>query len=262
MTTPQYPKWDSIEAILFDLDGTLIKATNRWSFQFATRLASLKRLYPRLNPEAVARILFGAIEAPGNYVLSLLEHLRIDTGFWGLTDRLRRSKGLAAHGENAWVTHGPDLVRVLATRYRLAIVTTRARKTAMSFAEGAGLTESFSAVVTREDVWLMKPHPSPVRKAASLLGVPVGRCLMVGDTTADMKAARRAGAWAIGVLSGLGEEEELVRAGAHLILPSAERLLDYLPANQPGTGAAFSSTAAKRDSVEQEDTTKAGSLLA
>ena len=50
----------------------------------------------------------------------------------------------------------------------------------------------------------MKPHPEPVRKAALRLGVSVQHCLMVGDTTMDMAAARRAGAWAVGVLSGLG----------------------------------------------------------
>jgi len=56
---------------------------------------------------------------------------------------------------------------------------------------------------------------------------------MVGDTTVDVRSARRAGAIAIGVLCGFGEREELERAGAHLIisspadLPSA--LLDLTP---------------------------------
>jgi pyrophosphatase PpaX len=230
LTMPQYPVWDAIEAILFDLDGTLIRANNRWPLELAARLAPLKHVFPRLDTEALGRTVFGALEAPANYALSFLEHLRIDTGFWGLTDRLRRSKGLAARGEEAWLGRGRDLVRVLAPQYLLAVVTTRGRKEAVAFVQGAGLADCFAAIVSRQDVWRMKPHPEPVRKAAGLLRVPVGRCLMVGDTTMDMAAARRAGAWAVGVLSGLGEQQELAQAGAHLILQSAEQLLDYLPA--------------------------------
>ncbi len=229
MSMPQYPAWDSIEAILFDLDGTLIVANNRWPLQFAARLAPLKRIFPRLDTESLGRRLFGAMEAPANYLLSFLEHMGVDTSFWGLADRLRRSKGLAARGEEAWLGRGSDLVRALAARYPLAVVTTRRRKEAMAFVQGALLADCFTAIITREDVWRMKPHPEPVRKAARCLGVPVEHCLMVGDTTMDMAAARRAGAWAIGVLSGLGEQRELARAGAHLILHSAEQLLDYLP---------------------------------
>jgi phosphoglycolate phosphatase-like HAD superfamily hydrolase len=51
---------------------------------------------------------------------------------------------------------------------------------------------------------------------------------MVGDTTVDIRAARRAGAWAIGVLCGFGEAKELKRAGAHLLLDSPADLLPLL----------------------------------
>jgi len=60
---------------------------------------------------------------------------------------------------------------------------------------------------------------------------------MVGDTPVDIRAARRAGAWAIGVLCGFGEPRELRRAGAHLILPSTGDLLKYIQqAQTEGTG--------------------------
>jgi len=230
MMMPQDPIWDSVQAILFDLDGTLIRASNRWPLKLAARLAPLKRAFPSMDTEALGRTIFAAMEGPANYALSILEHLHIDTSFWGLTDRLRRSKGLAARGEEAWLGRGQDLVRGLAARYQLAVVTTRGRKEALAFVSGAGLTDCFAAIIARQDVWRMKPHPEPVRKAAQQLGVPVERCVMVGDTTMDINAARRAGAWAVAVLSGLGEQGELARAGAHLILQNAEELLHYLPA--------------------------------
>jgi phosphoglycolate phosphatase-like HAD superfamily hydrolase len=48
---------------------------------------------------------------------------------------------------------------------------------------------------------------------------------MVGDTPVDVLSARRAGAWAVGVLCGFGERYELERAGAHVILPCTSDLL-------------------------------------
>jgi len=49
-------------------------------------------------------------------------------------------------------------------------------------------------------------------------------CLMIGDTTVDIRAGKSAGAQTIGVLSGFGERSELVRAGADLILPDVNHL--------------------------------------
>ena len=79
-----------------------------------------------------------------------------------------------------------------------------------------------------QDTVRFKPHPAPLNLAAHKLGVPIGRCLMVGDTTVDIRAARRAGAWSVGVLCGLGSQDELARAGAHIILNSTTELSDLL----------------------------------
>jgi phosphoglycolate phosphatase-like HAD superfamily hydrolase len=53
-------------------------------------------------------------------------------------------------------------------------------------------------------------------------------CLMIGDTTVDIYAGRAAGAQTVGVLCGFGEEKELRRAGADLILPTTTELERYL----------------------------------
>ncbi len=83
-------------------------------------------------------------------------------------------------------------------------------------------------VAAREDTRRLKPHPEPILFAAQKLNVPVDRCLMVGDTTVDMEAARAAGAWAVGVLCGFGEQGELKRAGADVILETTADLTGVL----------------------------------
>ena len=73
-----------------------------------------------------------------------------------------------------------------------------------------------------------KPYPDPVLLAAEKLGVAARACIMVGDTTVDIRAGRNAGAQTVGVLCGFGEEPELRRQGADLILPGTADLQEAL----------------------------------
>jgi phosphoglycolate phosphatase-like HAD superfamily hydrolase len=75
-----------------------------------------------------------------------------------------------------------------------------------------------------------KPYPDPVQWAARQLGVPVEDCVMVGDTTVDILAGKRAGAHTVGVLCGFGEHAELEQKGADLILERTAQLGELLPA--------------------------------
>ena len=120
------------------------------------------------------------------------------------------------------------LIESLSARYRLAIVSTRSKSEASTFLTQTGIDGNLEAIVGRDSTWRIKPHPQPLLSAAQLLGVPIERCLMVGDTTVDMRAARRAGAWAVGVLCGFGQRPELERAGAHVILEHTRQLTDLL----------------------------------
>jgi phosphoglycolate phosphatase len=58
---------------------------------------------------------------------------------------------------------------------------------------------------------------------------------MVGDTVVDIISARRAGAQSVGVLCGFGEADELLRAGANLILPTTSNLANHLFQASTGT---------------------------
>ena len=186
-----------IEAVLFDLDGTLIETDNRWAAQLADLLAPVHRCFPRCDTDAVARRLVMSIEVPSNYAVAVIERLGLSNLVSGLADRVRRSKGLATRDASELVEGSEQLLEALAGRFKLAVVTTRARREALAFIARWGFDRYFPVVVTRQDCWWMKPHPAPVLKAAEELGVPPERCIMVGDTVMDVRAARRAGAYAV-----------------------------------------------------------------
>ncbi len=218
----------AIDAVLFDLDGTLVETSNRWAEDLAERLAPLRRLSPRLDTEKLARAIVMGIEMPANYLISSLERLGLTGVISGIADRVRRSKGLAIRGQARLIEGSEALLEALAPQVKLAVVTTRARAEGHAFVRTAGFERFFPVVITRQDVWRMKPHPAPVLAAAEKLGVEAQRCILVGDTVMDVRAAKRAGAVAVGVLSGIANRQELEGAGADLILERADELLPYL----------------------------------
>ena len=105
------------------------------------------------------------------------------------------------------------------------------------------LSHLFDYVVGGEDVpkGEEKPSPTPLRLAVGGLGVASLRpeeCLMVGDHTVDVQAARAAGMQHITVLTGEATAETFVEAGLG-DAPRIEQLTDlvgYLAALEAGAG--------------------------
>jgi HAD superfamily hydrolase (TIGR01509 family) len=221
MHTPAFNP-HAIRAVLFDLDGTLADTDDVMVEQWAARLAPLARVWPRFAPQRLARCLVMAGEDPINLMMTVLDILGLDRVIVN-----SRKLRLAKYTERP-VPGTVELVKSLAERFPLAVVTSRGDVGAHGFLNQIGTADCFRAVVTCQTTWRIKPHPEPVRYAAATLNVPVEACLMVGDTTVDIKAARRAGAWGCGVLCGFGERNELEHAGAHLILESTALLSDWL----------------------------------
>jgi HAD superfamily hydrolase (TIGR01549 family) len=215
---------DTVEAILFDLDGTLIDTDDQAVERLAHRLQKLR--WP--NPNNAARRLVMAAETPGNGFITFLDLLGLDTALKSLSDRLLALRGLRTRANFRIMAGTDDMLRQLREQYRLAVVTTRDRGDAEAFLDQYSLHNFFEVLTTSESTWRLKPHPSPVRHTAQQLGVAVERCVMVGDTTVDVKSARRAGAWAVAVLCGFGERQELERAGAHTILDHTAHLPSLL----------------------------------
>ena len=66
----------------------------------------------------------------------------------------------------------------------------------------------------------------PILKAVEKLGVPARQCVMVGDTDVDVRAAKAAGALAVGVQCGFGELDDF--GDADLVIDSTAQLGEWL----------------------------------
>lgn len=211
MNTSNFP--GQTKALLFDLDGTIMDTDNQSVAKF-TKLFSWLH-FPK--PGQLARKLVMAAETPVNGMITFIDLLGLDKPFMDLWLRISHRKGKIRHRFKI-MPGVMEMVSKLKSQYKLGVVTTRSLPEAEAFLEENNLYSCFDVVVSRSSTRRLKPHPEPLLFAAQQLGVPVSGCVMVGDTTPDIKSARAAGARSIGVLCGFGTREELEKAGADLII--------------------------------------------
>lgn len=224
-----------IDALLFDLDGTLIETDDQLVAALTRLLALPQRVRLVKDPPAAARRLVTALDPVVNRLLGLLDRVGLDDEFFrarqrlqGVYDGLLRLRGVTPVRCFRPVPGAPAAVREMAEQYQIAIVTTRSSAEARAFLEQTGLLGLVSVITGRDVTWRLKPHPEPIKYTARQLDVPVHRCLLVGDTRLDIQAAVSAGARAAGVLSGFGRRADLEAAGADLIVPDVSTLGNWL----------------------------------
>ena len=96
----------------------------------------------------------------------------------------------------------PGAVKALSSiaRAKNAIATSCTRPLAKARIAAAQLVPP-SVLVTADDVTHGKPHPEPFLKAARRLGVDPGRCLVVEDAPKGIEAAQAAGCFTLAVVT-------------------------------------------------------------
>ena len=99
---------------------------------------------------------------------------------------------------------------------KIGIVTTKSRSEALAILNGYKLP--FDTLVSGSDVKKRKPNPEPVLRACENLQLKPRDCMFVGDHPFDMEAAKSAGCFAIGTLTGWGKRKNLKRAGAKYLV--------------------------------------------
>jgi HAD superfamily hydrolase (TIGR01549 family) len=212
-----------IQALCFDVDGTLSDTDDLY-------IQKVRRFFPQFlfgDPDHAARRFVMWAEAPGNALLGLADTLGIDDEMVAVINWMSRHRRQSA--KKFLLVPGVDaMLAQLKGKYPMSVVSARDEKGTMRFLEQFDLVKYFDFIVTGLSAKHTKPYPDPVLLAARKMNVQPGQCLMIGDTTVDMRAGKSAGAQAAGVLCGFGEKEELLRFGADLILETTSDLTSAL----------------------------------
>jgi HAD superfamily hydrolase (TIGR01509 family) len=218
----------AIEAIFFDLDGTIADTDDALAHRAARWFRLVRLLLPAQDEQAAARRLVMRIETPMNALVGWLDRTGLDQLVGPIMDALNRLRGSASHAQVRIIPGVQAMLERLGRHYPLGVVTARESFSTTAILAGHALAPLFQCVATARTCRRAKPHPAPILWAVAQIGASPQHCLMVGDTPADIRAGKSAGLRTVGVLCGFGDRSELERAGADLILHSTADLADLL----------------------------------
>ncbi len=184
-----------IDAVIFDLDGTLVDSFDG----MIGNVQAVLRDFGYLAPEA------GAIRRMMRQGM-LLEHMLAVAGtsesvIAALVReyRARYDSGIV-QAIRPFPETVPCLVALRDAGLRLAVATSKRYDVAVKALAAAGLTDWFPVVIGHDSVANPKPGPDMVLEAARLHGVKATRCLVAGDSAYDIEMGRAAGARTCAVL--------------------------------------------------------------
>jgi N-acetyl-D-muramate 6-phosphate phosphatase len=228
-----------VRALCFDVDGTIADTDDHLVAQIAAVLDAAPLVSGRRAERLARQIVMGA-ETPVHAAYALLDRLGLDVPVSRLRARLKaaRARGIdpgATRNLEAidevphdMVAGVQEMLKALGERYPMCTITTGTAPRVERFLAHYEVHHLFRAVVGAQTTRRMKPHPEPLLYAAEVMGVEPQECLMIGDTTIDIRTGLSAGAQTVGVLCGFGTEPELRRTGAGLILRTTSDLLAVL----------------------------------
>lgn len=219
-----------VDAVLFDLDGTLVDTI---PLILACYQHTLAAHLPGYDPGRKVII--------GNLGRSLDDILFDYAAAAGVADPAAESRAMLATYRAFQRQNLSRLIRpyegmretleqLRARGLTLGVVTSKVEWAARECYEYYGLGEFLPIGVFHDDTERHKPDPQPLLYAAAKGGLDVARTVYVGDAVHDMAAGKAAGMRTIAALWGPSEREELVRAGADEL---AERPADLLTITGP-----------------------------
>jgi N-acetyl-D-muramate 6-phosphate phosphatase len=224
----------SPHAVLLDLDGTLVDTAPDLCAVLNALLARRDR--PAL-PYAIAR------NEVSNGALGMLRAAFPEAGATAELEDLRL-EFLEIYLEsvciNSTIFSGiDDVLNILEELDRpWGIVTNKPHAMTEPLLHALGLSERASCVISGDRLPERKPHPAPLRLAASELGLEPAQCVYVGDAPRDIEAGRSAGMATIAAAYGyIRPSEDPYAWGADAVIHRPADLLracELLPHHAPG----------------------------
>ncbi len=117
-----------------------------------------------------------------------------------------------------------ELIDILKNKYALAVVS-GSDKAVVTELIGRFFPDTFSVIVTGNDVTEGKPSPEPYLKAVEMLKVRKDECIVIENAPMGVESAKRAGLYCIAIPTYV--EPELLK-NADIVLPDHARLREFM----------------------------------
>jgi phosphoglycolate phosphatase len=216
-----------LQAVLFDLDGTLLDTA-------PDMIGALNRLLAERGRNALSYDSLRCFVSHGSARLVRVGFADLDEA--ELPALQQRFLEIYSVHLSAGTTLFPGMQRVLdelrELKLEVAIVTNKPGWLTAPLLQQLRMDEAFACVVSGDTLPERKPHPWPLLHAAQVAGVDPARCVYVGDAERDIQAARGAGMTSLIARYGYIAADEAIDAWrADGTLNSPQELLPWLRAN-------------------------------
>jgi HAD superfamily hydrolase (TIGR01509 family) len=221
----------SLQIRMFDFDNTLVGLG-----QVVDWAQSRRELEPMLRAAGCPQELF--VEFPvGN--LGLYDAVLYRTGQFTPTmparELLQRASNIIEYYELAGVDRAEalpgavELLSELASRkLPVVVVTSNSSRAVFRWLARAHLVHTVRTVVGRDTLLPLKPAPDMVRRALEMCKVGPDAAVFVGDSEADLKAAKAAGVRFFAIVASREGQTRMTREGAAAVYASPAELLEVV----------------------------------
>ncbi len=215
-----------IEAVLFDLDGTLLDS-------FPDFLASLENINIKSSSKKIDEGIVRANVSDGSSKLLKLV-FDIDTDDEGFDEHKRNflneyEKNILMYG-NLFLGVSDLLNFLLDKKIPYGIVTNKPRKYTEIILKKSSLLRQSKVVICCDDGFKSKPNPEGINHACNILGVPNSKCIYVGDHENDLNASLAAGTISGACTFGYGFKKGFIIDGVESF-ESPLQILDFIKRN-------------------------------
>jgi phosphoglycolate phosphatase len=222
-------KWNSIKAIAFDLDGTLIDSVPDLA---AATNATLEGLgLTEVSQEQVRAWV-------GNGARVLMQRALSHALVRDVSeDELNQAMApFLIHYEHHLEKHSslyPNVIETLTALtqagFKLALITNKPHKFTVPLLSAFGLTEFFGLVLGGDSLARMKPDPLPLAHVLATWQMHPDELLMIGDSKNDILAARAAKVSSIGLTYGYNYGEHISLSEPNAVCDDFAQISEYLP---------------------------------
>ncbi|WP_431045245.1 HAD family hydrolase [Streptomyces sp. P1-3] len=215
-----------LQAVLLDMDGTLVDTEGIWWDAEVAIFAELGHVLPE---EHRAVVVGGPMTRSASY---LIEATGADIALADLTTLLNSRFTELIDGNVPLLPGARRLLAELVAHGVPTALVSASHRRVMDRILGTIGTEHFHLTVAGDEVERTKPHPDPYLLAAAGLGADPGRCVVVEDTLTGVAAAESAGCPVVAVPSVVPIEpapgRAVVRSLEEVDLPFLHELITLM----------------------------------
>lgn len=218
-----------MEAVLFDLDGTLIEFN--YNYVSARRLVIARMIEMGVDGNVLSESKPVSINVEDAIMFMRKKGLNEEElrGFRRKVYEAVEPLELEAAVNPVLREGAYNLLSWLEKKgVKMAVCTNNCSMASEIILRKTCLKKFFVHVLTRNDAERLKPFPDIILKACEKLEVPPWKTVYIGDSPIDVAAAKNAGVKPIGIASSLWSAEKLRDAGAELVALNLDELKECL----------------------------------